>query len=70
MTHKNTLKKMEQRYKKEQREIEIHNSSLCYYNNVYFCYGGESATNNDNEKKQHFYSKGKNIKIPRGLLDN
>ena len=38
-------------------------------NNPHFCYEWDSSTNNDNEKNDTFYSKKKNIKIPKKLTD-
>ena len=51
------LRKLEQRYMKEQSEVEedyLTKQATWLLNNTYICYDGESSTNIDNDKKQHF----------------
>ena len=51
------IRKVEQRYMKEQRKIEKNYlaQQLPYLlNHIYFCYDEELLTNSHNEKKQYF----------------
>ena len=46
------LRKLEQGYMKEQREVEENLAQPSWLiNNAHFCYDGDSSTNNENEKK-------------------
>ena len=55
------LRRLEQRYMEDQKEIEEMNQiqQPTWLVNILFCYEGETHTGNDNKRKQHLQHKGK-----------
>ena len=62
------LRRLEQRYMEEQKEIEEMNQTQqppWLVNNILFCYEEETHTLNDSQRKQHFYNTKRNAVVAR-----